>query len=136
MAIGTMVATQAAQAEESLTSSTADRPSAVERVERGNLVLEGIPEISADVQQRLDRFQNTRSASFQGWLPSGDGILISTRFGETSQIHHVESPGGARRQLTFYPEPIGRAQINPSPQHSGFLFGKDIGGSEFYQIFL
>lgn len=74
---------------------------AAERVEKGNLVIDGIPEIPERISERLNQYQNTRSARFEGWLPDGSGIIISTRFGETAQFHMVTAPGGARRQLTF-----------------------------------
>lgn len=105
----------------------------VERVERGNLVIEGIPEIPDRVAERIQQYENTRSASLAGWHPGGRGVLISTRFGETSQVHWVQEPGGARRQLTFFDEPVGGAE--PSPTLGAFLFNKDVGGSEQYQIY-
>lgn len=107
--------------------------SSADRVEKGNLVIEGIPEIPERIKQRMQQYQSIRSASLQDWLPSGEGVLISTRFGETSQIHRVDFPRGARHQITFFDEPVTGAEANPT--HSGFLFGKDVGGSEFYQLF-
>ncbi|MCB1056163.1 MAG: S9 family peptidase [Acidobacteria bacterium] len=107
----------------------------VERVEKGNLVIEGIPDIPADVEARLQRYENARSASFQGWLPDGSGVLISTRFAETSQIHRVDQPGGARQQLTFFDEPVGGAAPSPKADDPVFLFTKDVGGAEFFQVF-
>jgi len=101
------------------------------RVERGNLVMEGIPEIPAELTERLNRYQQVRAASFSGWLPDGSA-LISTRFGETAQIHRLTQAMGARTQLTFYPEPIGGAL--PHPRLNGFLFSKDTGGNEFFQF--
>lgn len=107
----------------------------VERREEGNLVIEGIPEIPERIAERMLQYQNTRSASLSDWDTEGDGIFISTRFGETSQIHYVASPGGARRQITFFDEPVRGAVVCPDPGRRGFLFGKDVGGSEFYQVF-
>jgi dipeptidyl aminopeptidase/acylaminoacyl peptidase len=107
----------------------------VERVERGNLVIESIPEIPEEVFQRLQQYGNTRSASLEGWHPSGEGILISTRFGETTQLHWVKEPGGARHQITFFDEPILGATVSPSAEVNGFIFSKDIGGSEMYQLY-
>jgi len=105
---------------------------APQRVERGNLLMEGVPEIPAELTERLNRYQQVRAASFSGWLPDGSA-LISTRFGETAQIHRVEKPMGARAQLTFYPEPIGGAL--PHPKKNGFVFAKDTGGNEFFQYY-
>jgi len=108
---------------------------AVERVEKGNLVIEGVPEIPAQVIDRLVQYQNTRSASLSGWLPDGSGILIGTRFGDTTQIHHVARPGGDRRQITFFKEPVTTASISPNPEVRGFIYQRDTGGSEFYQLY-
>ena len=107
----------------------------VEPIEKGNLVLEGVPEIPVRMSNRLRQYQNVRGAGFKGWHASGRGILISTRFGETSQIHWVSQPGGARQQITFFDEPVGAMAINPNPKVNGFIFGKDVGGSELYQLF-
>ena len=103
-------------------------------VNDGNVVLESVPEVPADLRARLARFQNTRSASFQDWAPGGEGLYVTTRFGETTQIHHVESPGGARHQLTFFDEPA--RSVERRPGGSDFTFQMDEGGSEFNQIFL
>jgi len=107
---------------------------AVERVERGNLVLEDMPEIPAALIERLDQYQNTRSAGFASWLNDG-GILISTRFGDTSQVHRVAQPMGARHQLTFFSEPVRNASVPPDPELDGFVYSRDVGGNEFFQLF-
>lgn len=107
----------------------------VERRELGNLVIENIPEIPQQLKDRIFQYQSTRSASFQDWLHNDEGILISTRFGETAQFHKVKMPGGAREQITFFPEPVGGATVCPDKTKNIFLFTKDVGGGEFYQIF-
>ena len=101
--------------------------------ELGSLVIDGIPDIPTRIVERMNQYQNVRSASFQDWNPNGPGILISTRFGETSQIHFVERPGGARRQLTFFKEPVGGASYYPGKDRNGFIFSMDTGGAEFFQ---
>ncbi|MFP7722913.1 S9 family peptidase [Lysobacter sp. A3-1-A15] len=112
----------------------AQSPAPVERVETGNRVSENIPAIPPELVERLNRYQNTRGAGFAGW--TGDGcLLVSTRFAETSQAHRVCEPMGMREQLTFYPEPV--AGIEPAPHAAGldgFVFGKDIGGNEAWQL--
>jgi dipeptidyl aminopeptidase/acylaminoacyl peptidase len=110
-------------------------PQQVERKEIGNLVLENIPDIPQSIKDRMFQYQSTRSATFQDWLHNNKGILISTRFGETIQIHIVEKPGGMRKQITFFNEPIGNASVCPDKNKNLFLFSKDIGGGEFYQIY-
>lgn len=111
----------------SLPAFAADAPM---RRELGQLVIEGIPDIPAALEARLQRYENVRGHRFDDFFPDGS-ILISTRFGETLQIHHVASPGAARRQLTFYDEPVAGAAASPTTPI--FAFGKDTGGDEFYQ---
>ncbi len=105
----------------------------VSKREVGNLVIENIPEIPKSLMERMNQYQNTRSASFQDWLPNNEGMIISTRFGETSQFHKVKMPGGAREQITFFGEPVSGATVRP--KGNIFLYTKDVGGGEFYQIF-
>lgn len=107
----------------------------VQREEQGNRITENVPEIPAELIERLNRYQNTRGASFAGWTKEGC-LLISTRFAETAQAHRVCQPLGMREQLTFYPEPV--AGITPSPTEGwreGFVFAKDKGGDEFSQLY-
>jgi len=108
---------------------------AQDRREVGNMILEDVPDIPEEITSRIQQYQNTRSASFADWLPNDEGILISTRFGNTSQLHTVKSPGGARNQISFFDEPVSNGSFCPSSEYNGFLFTKDIGGNEFSQIY-
>ncbi|MDX1481716.1 MAG: prolyl oligopeptidase family serine peptidase [Woeseiaceae bacterium] len=112
------------------TAADVDRRSAND----GQLILEDIPPIPAELVQDLNRYQNTRSASFRQWTSDGSGIYITTRFAELTQIHRVDRPGGARHQLTFYAEPVG--ELARRPGGSELAFTQDAGGSEFSQVFL
>lgn len=105
-----------------------------ERVERGQLVLEDVPAIPDALAQRLQQYQNTRSATFADWLHDGS-LLISTRFGDTRQLHRVRKPMGAREQLTFFPEPLTNAAVSPDESLDGFVYTRDVGGDEFYQLY-
>ena len=105
------------------------------RREVGNMILEDVPEIPEEIKSRIQQYQNTRSASFEDWLPNNEGILLSTRFGNTSQLHIINIPGGARNQITFFDEPVTNGSFCPSSSYNGFLFTKDIGGNEFSQIY-
>ena len=98
------------------------------------LILENIPPIPAGVAERADRYTQFRSAVMRSWHPQKREILIGTRFADTVQLHQVAMPGGARTQLTFFSDRVGEASYHP---HTGdyFLFSKDVGGGEWYQIF-
>ncbi|WP_052631412.1 prolyl oligopeptidase family serine peptidase [Pseudoxanthomonas suwonensis] len=107
----------------------------VQRQVAGNRTTENVPEVPAELLERLDRYQNTRGASLAGWTRDGC-LLVSTRFAETAQAHRVCMPLGMREQLTFYPEPV--AGLTPAPPQTwrdGFVFAKDRGGDEFSQLY-
>ncbi|MGH7571344.1 MAG: S9 family peptidase [Gemmatimonadota bacterium] len=99
-----------------------------------NLVVEGIPPIPDSLADRVDRYTEFRSASLRGWHPTRPEMLIGTRFGETVQIHLVTQPGGARRQLTFADERALGGEFEPDTANF-FVFARDVGGSEFYQLY-
>jgi dipeptidyl aminopeptidase/acylaminoacyl peptidase len=98
----------------------------------GALSLRDVPEVPPQVLERLRQYQNTRSARVVGWV--GDSVLITTRFGDTVQLHRVDAPMGARRQITFFDEPVAGAYTSPR-NDDGFIFARDTGGSEFYQLY-
>jgi dipeptidyl aminopeptidase/acylaminoacyl peptidase len=107
---------------------------AVTRVERGNLTFENIPQASPELAEKLDGYLNARQATPLGWSPQGQ-LLIATRFADVDQLHLVEQPGGALRQLTFLHEPITEAAFSPDPTHSAYVFLKDSGGNENAQLY-
>ncbi len=105
----------------------------VERREVGQLVFEGVPTSPPELAERVRRYGNARSATLVGFTADDRSILITTRFGETEQLHRVDAPGGARTQLTFFPEPI--REVLPSPSVADqVLFSRDVGGNEDFQI--
>jgi dipeptidyl aminopeptidase/acylaminoacyl peptidase len=108
--------------------------SAVSRVERGNLTFENIPEVPADLADKLDGYLNARQATPLGWSPKGQ-LLIATRFGDVEQLHLLETAGGARRQLTFLHEPVTQAAFSPDPARSAYVYLKDAGGNENAQLY-
>ena len=99
-----------------------------------NLVIDGVPPIPVSLADEVRRYTESRPANFADWHPVNREMLISTRFGNTPQIHHVKQPGGARRQITFFNEPIANASYEPRAGRY-FIFGKDVGGNEFAQLY-
>lgn len=98
------------------------------------MVLQDVPEIPAELVDRLNQYQSVRSAQFIDWLADGNGLYLRTRFDNTSQVHRVFGAGGARQQVTYFREPIG--QVLRRPQSDGLAITMDRGGGEFDQIYL
>ena len=96
-----------------------------------NLVVDGVPPIPSSIAEGVQRYTEFRGASFLAWHPAKLEMLISTRFADVPQVHWVKSPGGARTQMTFFPDRVTGASFN---RHTAdyFLFTKDIGGGEWF----
>lgn len=106
----------------------------------GQLVLEAVPEVPKALAERMLQYQNARAARLFDWDADGKGLLLGTRFGETQQLHAIRQPGGARKQLTFFGEPVGSALLRRvaggKPETREVLLSQDVGGSENYQLSL
>lgn len=112
----------------------ADKPTEPVFAPSDNLVVAGVPPVPKRLVERVGRYTEFRSAGFADWHPLRREQLIITRFGDVPQIHNVAFPGGARTQLTFFPDRIGSASYEPT-RGDYFLFMKDVGGGEWFQIF-
>ena len=53
---------------------------------RGALKVLNVPERDDRIGDRLNAYQNTRYASFQGFSGINDGIFINTRFADSNQV--------------------------------------------------
>jgi dipeptidyl aminopeptidase/acylaminoacyl peptidase len=99
-----------------------------------NLVPVNIPPVPMSLVERANRYTEFRAATPFSWHPKKREMLIGTRFGETVQVHELKMPGGARTQLTFYPDRVSGASYHPGVGDY-FVFGKDIGGGEWFQLY-
>lgn len=103
------------------------------------LAIEGMPAVPARIAVAMAPYSQSRRATFRSWHPTSREMLVSTRFGDTDQIHRVTAPGGARRQLTFVAGGLGggqRASYGATWQQKGgnyFVYQKDVGGNEAFQ---
>ncbi|PHR19814.1 MAG: S9 family peptidase [Sphingopyxis sp.] len=97
------------------------------------LVADQIPAVPLDMVERTRPYMEYRTASFVDWDPKTRAMLVSTRFGDTNQLHRVATPMGQREQLTFGSEPVYSARY--APDGSSLLFEKDSGGNEVDQIY-
>jgi dipeptidyl aminopeptidase/acylaminoacyl peptidase len=112
-------------------TSAAQTPPAARR-ESGSLIFDGVPAPDPNLETRLSHYLQSRGATFLDWMADGS-LLISTRFGETEQVHRVAAPLTEREQLTFYPDAIEWARAAKSG--AGFAFLKDHAGDENAQVF-
>jgi dipeptidyl aminopeptidase/acylaminoacyl peptidase len=99
-----------------------------------NLVTDGIPKVPAELADKVGRYTEFRSAGLASWHPTKRDMLISTRFGNSTQVHRVKMPGGARYQLTFFPDSVSGASYEPS-KGDYFVFSKGAGGNERFQLY-
>ena len=99
-----------------------------------NLIVEGIPAIPVALADEAAVYNNFRYAYFQNWHPLKREMIITTRFGDSNQVHLVKAPGAARTQLTFFKERVSSPSYDPLAGDF-IVFSKDIGGNENFQIF-
>jgi len=99
-----------------------------------NIVTENVPPIPAAVSETAGRYTDYRTAMDVDWHPQRREMLVTTRFGNTFQLHLVKMPGGARQQLTFFPEPVREGLFHPNGGDY-IVFRKDTGGGEWYQLY-
>jgi dipeptidyl aminopeptidase/acylaminoacyl peptidase len=115
-----------------LAQTPSSQPSVINPTD--NLVVENIPPIPSEISEESNRYTEFRVAGIYDWHPMKREMLIGTRFGETMQIHNVGMPGGARTQLTFFPDRTSGANYPPN-NDKYFIFSKDVGGGEWFQIY-
>jgi dipeptidyl aminopeptidase/acylaminoacyl peptidase len=99
-----------------------------------SIVAEGVPKIPESIAETAGRYGAFRSAGLADWHPVKREMLVSTRFGDTPQLHLVAAPGGARQQLTFFPDAVTNGRFHPNGGDY-MVFSKDIGGGEWYQLY-
>jgi dipeptidyl aminopeptidase/acylaminoacyl peptidase len=100
-----------------------------------NLVSEGIPKIPSSLVTEVRRYTKSRGAELLSWHPAKREMQIATSFGDTGQIHLVKFPCGARTQFTFFDDRPTRGVSYQPATGNFFIFNKDTGGDENYQIY-
>lgn len=116
-------------------SALAQAPAVAPAIPRpAALVADGVPPIPVEIRQRSLPYMEFRQAGFVAWNPASRAMLVTTRFGNTNQLHRLAGPGMARTQLTFEDEPVSFGRIAPQTGDV-LLISKDVGGNEFNQLF-
>lgn len=99
-----------------------------------NLIAENILPIPKTLNQAIKKYSESRNAGIASVHPNGKEIIAVTRFGSTNQLHKITIPMGARKQLTFFDEPVGTASYEPV-KGEYLIYTKDTGGNEFGQLY-
>jgi dipeptidyl aminopeptidase/acylaminoacyl peptidase len=81
----------------------------------------------------IERYLNIRGATSPALSPGADRIAFLTNITGTAQVWMVPAGGGWPEQMTFYPDRVDF--ISWSPDGSGLIFGKAIGGNENAQLY-
>ena len=81
----------------------------------------------------IERYLNIRSATSSALSPTGDQIAFLTNISGTAQVWMVNAQGGWPHQMTFFPDRVDF--ISWSPDGSGLIFAKSIGGDENAQLY-
>ena len=98
------------------------------------MVADGVPTIPTALADKTRPYLEYRTAIFRGWNAADHSMIVSTRFGNTVQLHQVKFPDGARTQLTFESDPIAQGSWDPK-KADAFVVQKDVDGNEFYQLY-
>ena len=96
------------------------------------LIADGIPPIPDEIVSATRPYMEFRTAGFSGWNAVDKSMLITTRFGNTAQLHTVSGPMMARTQISFEAEPVRGTW---SPRGDVLIAIKDRGGDEFFQLY-
>ena len=97
------------------------------------LTAEQMPPVPLELAERVRPYLESRGAGFAGWDPTTRAVLISTRFGNVSQLHRVATPMGARTQISFEAEPVSGSYA--PAKGDVIVVMKDRGGDEYYQLY-
>ena len=98
------------------------------------IVAEGTPAVPSELQESAGPYLEARPVVWATWNQGDRSMLISTRFGNTFQLHTVATPMAMRRQISFGPETTREGRYAPQ---SGdvLLVSRDVGGGEHFQFF-
>ncbi|MGZ5197243.1 MAG: alpha/beta fold hydrolase, partial [Kaistella sp.] len=99
-----------------------------------NLITENIPAIPKSLSEKIKKYSESRGANFTAIHPNGKELIMVTRFASTNQLHKISQAMGARKQLTFFDEPVNSADYEPI-KGEFLVYSKDMGGNEFGQLF-
>ncbi|HEY1329444.1 MAG TPA: prolyl oligopeptidase family serine peptidase [Casimicrobiaceae bacterium] len=99
-----------------------------------HLITSGVPPIPANLMRALAPYTEFRPRAVASWHPVRRELLVATRAANTVQLHAVDAPLGALRQLTDYAEPVRRGLFWPR-RPDALVFARDTGGNEQTRLY-
>ncbi len=105
------------------------------KVERPTtIVANGVPEVPSELAASARPYLECQFVVWATWNHRDRSMLISTRLGNSLQLHTVASPLAMRRQISFEADTTRAGYYAPG---SGdvLIVSKDIGGDERFQLF-
>jgi dipeptidyl aminopeptidase/acylaminoacyl peptidase len=100
-----------------------------------SIIAKNVPEIPRARVGDVLPYENIRTALFVDWHPTERRIYIRTRFAQSTQLHELAMPMGARTQLSFFNDPVTSAAARPHNPDQ-VVFSLNEGGAENFQLFL
>ena len=95
---------------------------------------EGLPPIPISLVEKLRPYGQFRRALLLSWHSTRRAMLVSTTTGAAPQVHGIEAPGAAPRELTSLPQGVsGAAAFGPAGA-DWFVYRKDTGAAETHQL--
>lgn len=98
---------------------------------------ENLPRVPLEIMKGYEEYARIHPSRLLDLHPSGKGLIVSTMRGEdnAAQVYWQEQPLGPLRQLTTGEEPVFEACFSPNAKKNSFVYSRDAGGSEKYQLF-
>ncbi len=100
-----------------------------------NLEVSGMPSVPVELKARVEKYLKLGGAGFRGWNSVRREPVVTTRLGETVQLHLVAGPAGKRTAVTRWKQPVTSGVFQPGKENR-FVFSSDVNGNEQFQIYL
>ena len=99
-----------------------------------HLVAENIPPIPAALAAKVAPYTEFKPALVVSWHPVARELIVARRAVNTTQLHHVASPGSELVQITDFAEPVRFGVFWPKAPDV-LVFTRDSGGNEQRQVY-
>ena len=100
-----------------------------------NMETRGIPPIPKEVQTDVGKYLFLGGSTFKGWNSVRREPIVTTRIGNTTQLHLMQVPLGKREPIIRWRESVPVGIFRPKDGNS-FVFLSDTSGDEQFQIYL